>query len=247
MRVIKEIVLKPSLRSGTDTNGVCGYIRSSKCLMAFRIPRKGNSMKKKETLVNIIMAVILSICMGALFTFINRSSVDPEALKNMPPAPIAYLVRILESVTVGVIISLIIPMGKWGFALAKKFGANPPGIKFTLINSIPFSLINAILLSFICSFIGIATSYGNIADPNKPSLVSMWLGNWIKTLPISIVVGYVLAIIISPIVVKAVGLGKPPAGAPGGPGGPPAGAPGGPGGPPKGGPGGPGGPNDRNA
>jgi len=200
--------------------------------------RKGNCMEKKEKLVNIIMAIVISILMGILFAFISRNNADPKALENMPPAPVAYLISILESVTVGVILALIIPMGKWGRALCRKTGANPPGLKFTLINCIPFALTNAILISIICSFLGVATSYGHIADPNKPPMIAMWLGNWIKTLPISIVVSYILSIIISPIVVKAVGLGGPPKGMPGGPGGPPAGTgrPGGPGGPPAGGP-----------
>ena len=173
-------------------------------------------MKKKEKLVNIIMAIVISILMGILFAFISRNNADPKALESMPPAPVAYLISILESVTVGVILALIIPMGRWGRALCKKTGVNPPGFKFTLVNCIPFALTNAILISIICSLIGVATSYGYIADPNKPPMLAMWLGNWIKTLPISIVVSYILSIIISPIVVKAVGLGGPPKGMPGG-------------------------------
>ena len=90
-------------------------------------------MKKKEKLVNIIMAIVISILMGILFAFISRNNADPKALESMPPAPAAYLISILESVTVGVILALIIPMGKWGRALCRKTGANPPGIKFTMI------------------------------------------------------------------------------------------------------------------
>ena len=45
-------------------------------------------------------------------------------------------------------------------------------------------------------------------------MINMWFGNWLKTLPLSIIIGYVVAIIIAPIVVKAVGLGAPPAGRP---------------------------------
>ncbi len=176
-------------------------------------------MKKKERLVSIIMAVIISVCMGILFAFITRSTAEPKALENMPPAPVAYLLSVLESVTIGVILALLIPMGRMGRSLAAKAGATPPSLKFTLINGIPFAVINAVVISAICSFIGIATSYGKNMDPNKPSLIAMWFGNWIKSLPFGILVGYVLAVIIAPFVVKAVGLGGPPAG------GPPAGRP----------------------
>ena len=186
-------------------------------------------MKKKERLVNIIMAIIISAFMGILFGFITRNNADPKALETMPPAPVTYLINMLESITVGVIVALIIPMGRMGRALAAKFGATPPSMKFNLINSIPFAVINSVLVSAICSFIGIATAYGNIGDPNKPSLFVMWLGSWARSLPFSLLLSYVLAILIAPFVVKAVGLGGPPAGGPpvGGPpaGGPPVGGP----------------------
>ncbi len=176
------------------------------------VVRKVKDMKKKERLVNIIMAIVISAIMGAIFAFITRNNVDPRALESMPPAPVYYLISILESITVGVILALIIPMGKMGRALAAKAGATPPSMKFTLLNSIPFALINAILISAICSFIGIATSYSHIGDPNKPAMMVMWLGNWVKTLPVSILVSYVLSVLISPFVVQAVGLGGPPTG-----------------------------------
>lgn len=171
-------------------------------------------MKKKELRMNIIMAIAMSICMGVIFTFITRNNADPKALENMQPAPIAYLVGILESVTVGVIIALIIPIGRMGKALSRKCNAYPPSIKFTLINCIPFALINAIFVSAICSFIGIATSYSKIMDPHKPTLMKMWFDSWISILWLSILVSYVLAIIIAPFVVKAVGLGGTPTGGP---------------------------------
>ena len=171
-------------------------------------------MKKKEWRMNIIMAIAMSICMGVTFTFITRNNADPKALENMQPAPIAYLISILESVTVGVIVALIIPIGRMGKALSRKCNAYPPSIKFSLINCIPFALINAIFVSAICSFIGIATSYSKNMDPHKPTLMKMWFDNWISILWLSILVGYVLAIIIAPFVRKAVGLGGAPTGGP---------------------------------
>ena len=186
-------------------------------------------IKKKERRVNLIMAICMSIVMGILFAFITRNNADPKMLENMPPAPVTYLTTLLESITVGVIIAFIIPMGKIGRALSAKCGAYPPSLKFTLLNSIPFAVINSIVVGAVCSFIGIATSYGKNMDPNKPPLMKMWFSNWISTLWIAILVSYVVAVIISPLVVRAVGLGGPPVGGPpaGGPpvGGPPAGGP----------------------
>ena len=92
--------------------------------------------------------------------------------------------------------------------LTEKFHAFPPSFKFTLLNSIPFAVINAILCSAVCSFIGVAQSHAHMPKDQAPPLLIMWLGNWLKLLPLSIIISYVVAVIISPLVVKAV-MGKP--------------------------------------
>ena len=71
--------------------------------------------------------------------------------------------------------------------------------------------------------INTAQAHAKIPPQAAPPLLAMWLPSWLKLLPLSILVSYVLAVLISPFVVQAVGLGGPPAGA--GPGGPPAGGP----------------------
>ena len=43
-------------------------------------------MKNKERLIGVIMAVIISVAMGALFTFLSRRNWTPEQAKMMPPA-----------------------------------------------------------------------------------------------------------------------------------------------------------------
>lgn len=173
----------------------------------------------KEKKVNLIMAIIMSACMGILFAFVARKNASPQALQSMPPAPVMVLTSVIESIIVGVIVAFVIPMGKMGMALSSKFGARPGTFKFTAINSLPFAVINAILVSAVCSFISIAKSHASMPPDQAPPLLMMWLANWLKTLPLSIIVSYILAIIISPLVVRAVGLGGPPEGA----GGPPPG------------------------
>ena len=175
------------------------------------VVRKVKDMKKKERMVGLIMAVILSAVMGILFVALARhNSLAQNPNAQLPPAPVQFITGVLESITVGIIVVLVIPIGKMGRGLAAKAGAFPPSFKFTLLNSIPYAVINAIIVGGICSFLGVATSYGKIMDPNKPPLFIMWIGNYLKTLPIAIVVSYILAVIISPMVVQAVGLGGPP-------------------------------------
>ena len=181
------------------------------------VVRKVKDMKKKERTVSVIMAVILSAVMGALATMLVRRSLSPQMLASIPAAGM-YVSNILESIAVGVVMVLIAPFGKWGKALAAKHNAFPPSMKFTLLNSLPLAVGNSVVVSFIVSLINTAQAHAKIPPQAAPPLLAMWLPSWAKLLIPSILVSYVLAVLISPFVVQAVGLGGPPAGA--GPGGP---------------------------
>ncbi|MBP3718559.1 MAG: hypothetical protein J6I58_03435, partial [Eubacterium sp.] len=141
---------------------------------------------------------------------IARKIASPEALKSMPPIAIMIISSVIESIIVGVIVAIVIPIGKMGKALTKKANARPGSPKFNFINSIPFAVINGALVSAIVSFISVAQAHAHIPAGEKPPLPIMWFGSWLPTLPLSIIVGYVFAIILAPIVAKAIGLGAPP-------------------------------------
>ena len=172
-------------------------------------------MKKKEITVSLVMALIMSLLLGVIAVFLARAGKSDVQLQAMPPLPIMLITSIIESVIAGVIVALVFPLGKWGRALAQKAGANPPGIKFTLINCIPFAVVNTVVISLALSCISMVQAYGKIDMPVKPPFVAMWLGQWVVMLPFTLVVAYVISIIVSPIVVKAVGLGGPQGGPPG--------------------------------
>ena len=163
-------------------------------------------MHKKEKAMGLIMAIIVSAIMGMIFPIIARKIAGPEALAAMPPLAIMIITSVIESIIVGVIVALVIPIGKIGHAMTTKANATPGSLKFGLINSIPFAIINGALVSAIVSFISVAQSYAHIPAGEKPPLIAMWFGNWLPTLPLSILVGYVFAIILAPIVAKAMRL-----------------------------------------
>ncbi|MCR5593742.1 MAG: hypothetical protein K6F79_08375 [Saccharofermentans sp.] len=171
-------------------------------------------MAKKEKLVSIIMALIISSCMGIIMTFIVRATADEIKLSSMPPALIMYISGIIESIIICVIITLLIPLGKMGRTLASKAGANPPGIKFTLLNSIPFAVINAVGCSFILCLINIVQARSHIPADKVPPFAPMFLSQWLISLLPSILLGYLLSVVVSPLVVRAVGLTGRPAGRP---------------------------------
>ena len=185
------------------------------------VKRTVKDVKKKERTVSVIMAVILSAVMGALATMLVRRSLNPQMLASIPAAGM-YASNILESIAVGVLLVLVAPFGKWGKALAAKHNAFPPSMKFSLLNCLPISVGSSVIVSFIVSLINTAQAHAKIPPQVAPPLLAMWLPAWLKLLIPSVLVSYVLAVVISPFVVQAVGLGGPPAGA--GPGGPPAGA-----------------------
>ena len=182
------------------------------------VERKVKDVRKKERTVSVIMAVILSAVMGALATTLVRKSLNPQMLASIPAAGM-YISNILESIAVGVLLVLIAPFGKWGKALAAKHNAFPPSMKFSLLNCLPISVGSSVIVSFIVSLINTAQAHAKIPPQVAPPLLAMWLPAWLKLLIPSVLVSYVLAVVISPFVVQAVGLGGPPAGA--GPGGPP--------------------------
>lgn len=173
-----------------------------------------DNMKKKEFMVGLIMMLILSVAMGALASFLVLKSMTPKARVASPSAPVMYLLNIVESVIAGFIVMLIIPLGKLGRLLAAKCHAFPPSFKFVLINCLPLSIGNAVLVSAAVSFINIAQAHSKIPADAAPPLMAMWFPQWFRLLFVSILVSYILAVIISPLVTKLVGVGRPPEGMP---------------------------------
>lgn len=157
-------------------------------------------MKKKERTIGLIMAIIMSAAMGIIASIVIFN--DPKA--QTPPFPVFCLLNVVESVIVGLIVAFVIPFGKIGNALARKAKAAPPSLKFNLINSIPFAIGNAVIVSAIVSFVNVAQAHAKIPKESAPPLMAMWMGSWAPLLIPSILIGYVLAVIISPFVVKAV-------------------------------------------
>ena len=172
-----------------------------------KIERKVKDMKKKERIMGLVMSIIISAAMGALAAFLVLKS-NPDAAK-LTPVPAMYISNILMSVTVGVIVALVVPLGKLGRNLAAKANANPPGMKFTLLNAIPLSVGNTIIVSFFVSLFGVLMSRLRApaeALANMPPFFIMWLGNWARLLLPTLILSYLLAVILSPLVSQMVGV-----------------------------------------
>ncbi|MCR5630270.1 FAD-binding oxidoreductase [Eubacterium sp.] len=172
-----------------------------------RVERKVKDMKKKERTMGLVMSIIMSAAMGALSAYLVMKG-NPKATKSVP-VPMMYISNILLSVTVGIIVALCLPFGKMGRALAQKAHAKPPAMKFTLLNAIPFSVGNTLIVSFVVSFFGVAMGRSKApasAVADMPPLPIMWLGSWGKILIPTLILSYVLSVLLSPFVSQLVGL-----------------------------------------
>ena len=164
-------------------------------------------MKKKEKTIGLVMSIIISAAMGAISAFLVRKG-NPDSTKTSP-AFMMYFSNIILSVIVGIIVVFVIPLGKMGKILASKFNARPMTMKFNLLNAIPLAVGNTIIVSMVTSLYGIFMARSNAPDDvveKLPPFFVMWISNWAKLLPPTLIVSYVLAVALAPIVVLAVGI-----------------------------------------
>ena len=174
----------------------------------------------KERTMGILMAVILSVAMGLTAQTLVLIT-NPQAA-NGQPVPVMYLSSVILSVIVGVIIALVVPLGRMGKNLAAKADANPPSMKFNLINSIPMAVGNTLIVGLILSGYGVFVGRSH-ASPEAlaqmPPFVIMWIRSFAQLLLPTLIISYVLSIIIAPLLIKALGMAGGPPGGPRGPGG----------------------------
>lgn len=170
-----------------------------------------NTTVRKERLVGIIMSIIVSTAMGAVAAFLVTTT-NPDSLK-VHSAGMIYASNIILSVILGIIIAFIVPFGKLGASLARKADAAPPSMRFILINAIPISVGNTLVISLILSFVGILTARMKLPAEtlsHLPPFPVMWLGNWVKLLLPSLIISYILSILLAPVISRIVGVKRPP-------------------------------------
>ena len=164
----------------------------------------------KERLVGLIMSVIVSAAMGAVSAFLVINT-NPDSTKAHSVGMI-YASNILLSVVVGMIIAISLPLGKLGGLLARKAKAVPPSMKFILINAIPNSVGNTLIISLVLSFVGVLTARLKLSEEalsHLPPFPIMWLGNWVKLILPTLIISYVLSVLLAPLIARLVGFNGP--------------------------------------
>ena len=174
---------------------------------------KRKTLKQRKNLIGLIMTIFMSIVMGVVATLLARSGMPPQALASAPPLPVMMITNVLLSLSVGILAWLIIPAAKAGGALVSKAKARPGSFKATALTSLPISFSNSIIISIIVSFINVRMSHAQIPPAFAPPLGVMWFSSWIKMLPVMLVIAYVTAMLISPLVARLLKMpGGPPKG-----------------------------------
>ena len=175
--------------------------------------------------MGLVMAIIISAAMG-----LAASLIVMFTQKEAHIGIWNFVINIVLSIILGVIISLVLPLGKLGRKLAASANANPPSFKFTLLNALPISVINTFIIGFLLSGFGVfmarmgisrgamgaALANGAPADvaaqaaaqalASMPAFPIMWLRSFGIMLVPTLIISYLLAVILSPIVSQAVGL-----------------------------------------
>ncbi len=165
-------------------------------------------MKKKMFLMGLIMSLIISVAMGLLSSFL-LILFNPDIVKSSP-VPVIYLLNTLASLITGLIVFFVVPLGKLGVALTVKAGVRPPSLKFTLLNAIPMSVGNTVIISLVVSLLGVISARMKVPAEvlsTMPPMPVMWLGTWAKLLLPTLIASYILSVLISPLISKALGLG----------------------------------------
>ena len=171
-----------------------------------KIVRKLKDIKRKQVRMSIVMSIIMSSVMGALASFIILSTTSHAFSQSVM---MTYLVNIIVGAMIGTVIAITLPIGKLGKDLASRAGATPPSLKFTLLNALPLSLGNTLIIGLLLSGFGVFMGRHNAPAEvvaQMPPFIIMWLMNYAKLLLPTFLISYFLSVILSPVVSKALGL-----------------------------------------
>ena len=143
------------------------------------------AVKKVGRSMSVCMALTLSLCLsivGNLVGMIQSGRFDV----------IGFLIGFVVSMIISLIIGFIVPMGRIHGSLMKKFG---PGIFERYVESMISDLIYTPVMTFIMVLIAYFMAKSHGAEPP-------FLGMFLPSLGICIVVGYILIFIFQPLYMK---------------------------------------------
>lgn len=157
-------------------------------------------MKKIGIQMGLLMGVTLSFCLS-LTGLVSAGKFSVPAL----------LINFAVSFVISMIIGVLVPMQRVGNAVIAKAGLEPRTMKARLLESLISDLIYTPVITFCMVFIAYKQAVSHGAKIPFPPML-------IKSMIISLIVGYILIFIFQPLFLKIImkknGVGGPPAGGP---------------------------------
>ena len=150
---------------------------------------------KTNRLINIVMAVLMSVAMGLVASVVVFNTTDSMTT----PFPIFCLLNVGQSIIVGILVAILIPFHKAGMYLTRNIKNS--SLIYYLIFSIPNALGNAVIVSAAVSFMNIAAAYSKMDPTHAPPLFIMWFVAWRRIIIPMVVIGYFVSVILTPIAV----------------------------------------------
>lgn len=145
--------------------------------------------KKINLQMGLLMSVTLSLCLSATGLLSAGQFTVPALLMNFA-----------VSFVISMVISVLIPMNKVNAAADRKLGLAPGSLKTRFFES----LLSDIIYTPILTVAMVTIAYFNVKAHAPADKVPPYAGMLIKSLVISLLVGYVLIFIFMPIFLKFV-------------------------------------------
>ncbi|MCR5510591.1 MAG: hypothetical protein K6F54_06570 [Lachnospiraceae bacterium] len=160
--------------------------------------------EKQKTAITIVM-IVMALAMGALAAII----ISRNPRSNTPAFPVFCVSNMFEAVAAGIILAQVIPFEKIGKWVEKMSNAKFPTFRYVLFNSILFALISSIIVNAIVCLVNIMMARSSIPEGEAPPFIMMFLSSYAPLIIPSIIICYVIAIIVTPLVYKILGIKAP--------------------------------------
>ena len=160
--------------------------------------------EKQKTAITIVM-IVMALAMGVLAAVI----ISRNPRSNTPAFPIFCVSNMFEAVAAGIILAQVIPFEKIGKWVEKMSNAKYPTFRFILFNSIPFALISSLIVNAIVCLVNIMMARSSIPADQAPPFLMMYLSTFGPLIVPSIIMCYVIAILVTPLVYKMLGIKAP--------------------------------------
>ncbi|MBQ1492349.1 MAG: hypothetical protein IIZ39_10355 [Blautia sp.] len=168
--------------------------------------------KKKQRKMALTMSICMPIIMCIVVNLILRYGGGPqaEAARNAPL--INTIIMTLATMVIVMIITMILPLGKIGPALARKFHVEPPSFLFMACNVLPVTLFNTLFFSTVLSMIGVWQARSHASEEalaQMPPFLVMWVPGWIKIMIPTLIISCIIAMVLASFVASIIGMSRP--------------------------------------